>query len=97
MNKVKYIDNITTYGIDDMETLEDIGIGLIPYDDTVARSMHSIIDDTKEAIDMPVSYELSLTDDMRILRESAEIKYIEIINLNKHAWYDVFKKGDLGL
>jgi hypothetical protein len=38
-----------------------------------------------------------LTDDMRILRESAEIKNIEIINLNKNAWYDVFKKGDLGL
>ena len=38
-----------------------------------------------------------LTDDMRILRESAELKNCEIINLNKEAWYDIFKKGDLNL
>ena len=38
-----------------------------------------------------------LLDDMRILRESAELKGIEIINLNQGAWYDAFKKGDLGL
>ena len=36
-----------------------------------------------------------LIDDMRILRESAELKGSEIINLNKEAWYDEFRKGDI--
>ena len=39
-------------------------------------------------------YKQFLLDDMRILRESAELRGIEIINLNKEAWYDEFKKGE---
>jgi len=35
-----------------------------------------------------------LLDDIRILRESAELRGIKIINLNHNAWYDEFKKGD---
>jgi len=38
-----------------------------------------------------------LCDDMRILNESAKLKNIEIINLNKQAWYNEFTKGDLKL
>ena len=36
-----------------------------------------------------------LCDDMRILNESAKLKNIEIVNLNKEAWYNEFIKGDL--
>ena len=38
-----------------------------------------------------------LLDDMRILRESAELKGTKIINLNKNAWYDEFTKGEIEL
>ena len=38
-----------------------------------------------------------LRDDMRILNESAKLLDIEIVNLNKEAWYDEFAKGDLKL
>ena len=40
-------------------------------------------------------YKEFLLDDMRILKESAELMGIKIINLNKNAWYDVFEFGDL--
>lgn len=38
-----------------------------------------------------------LCDDMKILKESADLLGIEIINLNKKAWYDEFIKGDLNI
>ena len=38
-----------------------------------------------------------LLDDMRILDESAKNLGIEIVNLNKNSWHDVFVKGDLNL
>ena len=38
-----------------------------------------------------------LLDDMRIIKESAEMLGIEIINLNKDSWHDVFLKGKLEL
>ena len=37
----------------------------------------------------------TLIDDMRILRESAELTGSRIINLNHNAWYDSFEQGDL--
>tara|TARA_R110002110_G_scaffold192533_1_gene400688 strand:+ start:847 stop:1791 length:945 start_codon:yes stop_codon:yes gene_type:complete len=40
-------------------------------------------------------YKKFLLDDMRILKESADLMDIKIINLNKNAWYDVFEFGDL--
>jgi hypothetical protein len=40
-------------------------------------------------------YRKFLLDDMKILRESAELLGIKIINLNKAAWYDVFEFGEL--
>ena len=40
-------------------------------------------------------YRNYLTDDMRIIKESAEKLGINIVNLNKNAWYDVFDKGDI--
>ena len=40
-------------------------------------------------------YKNFLLDDMKILRESAELMGIKIINLNKNAWYDVFEFGNL--
>tara|TARA_Y100000296_G_scaffold4327_1_gene5676 strand:- start:4614 stop:5549 length:936 start_codon:yes stop_codon:yes gene_type:complete len=38
-----------------------------------------------------------LLDDMRILDESAKNLGIEIVNLNKNSWHDIFEKGDLNL
>lgn len=38
-----------------------------------------------------------LLDDMRIIKESAEMLGIEIINLNKNSWHNVFLKGNLEL
>ena len=40
-------------------------------------------------------YKKFLLDDMKILRESAELLGTKIINLNKDAWYDVFEFGTL--
>ena len=34
---------------------------------------------------------------MRIIRESAELLGIKIVNLNKNSWYNTFTKGDLVL
>ena len=42
-----------------------------------------------------ITYKDFLLDDMRILKESAELLGIKIINLNNNAWYDVFEKGSL--
>lgn len=36
-----------------------------------------------------------LLDDMKILRESAELLGSEIINLNHESWYDSFERGEL--
>ena len=36
-----------------------------------------------------------LLDDMRILKESAELLDIKIINLDKNSWHNVFEKGNL--
>jgi len=38
-----------------------------------------------------------LLDDMRILDESAKRLGIQIVNLNKDSWHDVFTKGELSL
>ena len=38
-----------------------------------------------------------LIDDMKILKESAEMMGINIINLNKNSWHDVFSKDNLYL
>ena len=38
-----------------------------------------------------------LSDDMRILKESAEKLGIEIINLTRDSWHDIFNKGELDL
>ena len=40
-------------------------------------------------------YRNFLLDDMKILKESAELLGIKIINLNKNTWYDVFEFGNL--
>ena len=40
-------------------------------------------------------YKNLLLDDMKILRESAELLGTKIINLNKNSWYDVFEFGNL--
>tara|TARA_R110000824_G_scaffold101386_6_gene240879 strand:- start:12836 stop:13972 length:1137 start_codon:yes stop_codon:yes gene_type:complete len=42
-----------------------------------------------------VYYKQFLLDDMRILKESAENLGINIINLNKDSWHEVFEKGEL--
>ena len=42
-----------------------------------------------------VAYRNFLLEDMRILKESAELLGTKIINLNNNAWYDVFEKGGL--
>lgn len=42
-------------------------------------------------------YKKFLLDDMRILRESAELRGIKIINLNKNAWYEEFQKGGFNI
>jgi hypothetical protein len=34
---------------------------------------------------------------MRIIKESAEMLGIEIVNLNKDSWHDVFTKGKIRL
>ena len=44
-----------------------------------------------------ISFRDFLTDDMRILNESAELLGVKIINLNKEAWYNEFHKGELEL
>jgi hypothetical protein len=44
-----------------------------------------------------VSFRDFLTDDMRILDESAKLLGVKIINLNKEAWYNEFHKGELEL
>ena len=51
----------------------------------------------KKARNKRLNSEQEMIDDMRILRESAELKGTKIINLNKNAWYDEFTKGDLEL
>ena len=38
-----------------------------------------------------------LIDDMRILRESAELVGTKIINLNKDSWHNEFFKGEIEL
>mgnify|MGYP003112033635 FL=1 len=43
------------------------------------------------------AYKDFLLDDMRIIRESAELLGIKIVNLNKNSWYNTFTKGDLVL
>tara|TARA_R110000824_G_scaffold101386_6_gene240880 strand:- start:13969 stop:14913 length:945 start_codon:yes stop_codon:yes gene_type:complete len=40
-------------------------------------------------------YKQFLLDDMRILRDSAKNLGIEIINLNKDSWHNIFNTGDL--
>ena len=37
----------------------------------------------------------SIVDDLRILRESAALMGINLINLNREAWYDTLDFGDL--
>ena len=37
----------------------------------------------------------NLLNDMEILNESAKLRQIRIINLNKESWHDVFAKGDV--
>ena len=37
----------------------------------------------------------TILNDLRILRETAELLGIDLINVNKDAWFDSFKKGDL--
>ena len=37
----------------------------------------------------------NLLSDMEILNESAKLRQIRIINLNKESWHDVFAKGDV--
>ena len=44
-----------------------------------------------------VIYRNFLLNDMRILDESAKRLGIQIINLSKHSWHDVFAKGELSL
>ena len=41
------------------------------------------------------AYRDFLLDDMTILKESAELLDVKIINLNKNAWYNTFTKGEL--
>jgi len=43
------------------------------------------------------SYRDFLTNDMKILNESADLLGAKIINLNKKAWYNTFKKGELSI
>ncbi len=42
-----------------------------------------------------VVHKNTILNDLRIIRESAELLGIDIINLNKAAWFDSFNKGDL--
>jgi hypothetical protein len=37
----------------------------------------------------------TIRNDLRIMKESAELLGIKIINLNKNSWFDVFEKGEL--
>ena len=39
----------------------------------------------------------NLYNDLKILDESAKLRDIKIINLNKDTWFDIFAKGDLEL
>jgi hypothetical protein len=43
------------------------------------------------------SFRAFLIEDMRILKESAELLGIKIINLNKEAWYNTLNKGELDI